>query len=176
MKKVLISVAMLAIAAGAQAASYDWGVHDSVESHLSYVPAGAFSDVYTFSLTNAETAASSAVSLNLASAYVISGGQYSLWKDGGAVGSDGADTIIGTWSFDGASGAIDQTHTVDLAAGNYFYAVTGTAFGSGDPAHNAGIYDIASAITPVPEPQTYTLMLAGLMAVTGVSLRRRKRG
>lgn len=175
MKKVLISVAMLAIAAGAQATTYDWGVHDAAESHLSYVSAGAFSDTYTFSLGNAETTASSAVSLNLSAAYVITGAQYSLWKDGGASGADGADTLVGTWSFDGASGTAANMHTVDLVAGNYFYQVTGTALGSGDPANHAGIYSIASSITAVPEPESCALMLGGLMAIGCVCARRGKR-
>ncbi|HEY4083245.1 MAG TPA: FxDxF family PEP-CTERM protein [Burkholderiaceae bacterium] len=175
MKKVLVSLALLAIVAGAQATTFDWGAHDSAESHLSYVPAGAFSDIYTFSLGNAETTASSAVSLNLSSAYVISGAQYSLWKDAGAAGPDGSDTMIGTWSFDGTSGTAANAHTVDLVAGNYFYAVSGTALGSGDAAQNAGIYNIASTIAAVPEPETYALMLGGLIAVGSICARRRKR-
>ena len=175
MKKILITVALLAAAASASAATYTWGAHDpSAESNLSYVPSGSFSDVYSFSLGTAELTSSSVVSLNLASVYTITGGSYSLMMDTGAAGPDAGDAVMGSWSFDGTTGSTN--HTVSLGAGSYYYLVTGMATGSGDASQNAGIYSIASTIVPVPEPESYALLLAGLAAVGAICARRGKRG
>ena len=53
-----------------------------------------------------------------------------------------------------------------LAAGNYYYAVTGMGTGS-----LGGFYTISSSVTAVPEPETYAMMMAGL-GVMGLLLKR----
>jgi hypothetical protein len=59
------------------------------------------------------------------------------------------------------------TTTVDLTTGSYTYTALGSAFIS--PANlNVDVH-----ASPVPEPQTYGMLLAGL-AVIGVSVRRRR--
>jgi hypothetical protein len=60
------------------------------------------------------------------------------------------------------------TTTVDLTTGSYTYTALGSAFIS--PANL--IVDV-HAVSAVPEPQTYGMLLAGL-AVIGVSVRRRR--
>jgi hypothetical protein len=54
-----------------------------------------------------------------------------------------------------------------LAAGSYFYGVsgTGTAVGS---------YTLTSTVVAVPEPETYALLAAGLGIVGFVASRRRR--
>jgi len=176
LRKTLIATALLAAMGAASATTYSWGSHDSTaESNLTYVSVFAFNDVYTFSLGTAEVASSSVVSLNLSPVYAISNGSYSLVMDNGATGPDVGDTLLGTWSFSGSTGS--TSHSVSLAVGNYYYIVSGLATGAGDGAHNAGIYSIASTISPsvitVPEPESYALMLAGLGVVGFLAGRRR---
>ena len=60
------------------------------------------------------------------------------------------------------------TRSVDLSAGTYTYTALGDAFFS-----TAKLYVDVNAVSAVPEPQTYGMLLAGL-AVIGVSLRRRR--
>jgi len=170
LRKTLIATALLATVSAASAATTDWALHDAAESQLNYVPNGAFFDTYSFSLNSAQSVTSSVVSLNLPGIYSIVGSNYMLWQDNGPAGMDGSDTMLAGWSFDGSTGS--TFHTVDLAAGSYFYTVTGVASG-GDPLQNAGIYSIASTVVPVPEPESYALLLAGLGLVGFVAGRRR---
>ena len=171
LRKTLIATALLVAVGAASAATTNWAAHDSAESALSYVPNGAFFDVYDFSLLSAQSVTSSVVSLNLPGIYSITGSNYMLWKDNGPLGFDGSDTLLSGWAFDGTTGS--TFHSVNLAAGSYFYTVSGVATG-GDPLSNAGIYSIASTITPVPEPESYALMLAGLTVVGFLAGRRRR--
>ena len=62
------------------------------------------------------------------------------------------------------------SNTVPLSVGSYYYLVSGTAIGTA-----GGLYTIASALAPIPEPETYVLMLAGLGAIGFVAARRRPR-
>ena len=174
MKKTLITVALLAAAASASATTYDWGPHNATaEANSAFVAAGSFSDVYTFSLSLDQQVASSVVSLNLSPVYSITGASYSLWLDKGVAGVGGGDEELGSWAFDGTTGS--TSHTLNVASGNYYYLVTGTADGMGDGNGRAGFYTIASTVVPVPEPETYALMMAGLFVVGGAFARRAKR-
>ena len=171
LRKTLIATALLAAVGAASAATTTWGAHAAAESALTYVPNGAFFDVYDFSLLSAQSVTSSVVSLNLPGIYSITGANYMLWQDNGPVGFDGSDTLLNGWAFDGTTGS--TSHSVNLLAGSYFYTVSGVAAG-GDPLSNAGIYSIASTIAPVPEPESYALMLVGLGVVGFLAGRRRR--
>jgi hypothetical protein len=86
----------------------------------------------------------------------------SLFREAGAT-----DTLIGNYTFDGTTGSTWHT-MANLTAGDYYYKITGNATGS-----LGGFYSITSTVTPVPEPETYAMLLAGL-GVVGSLYRRRK--
>lgn len=64
------------------------------------------------------------------------------------------------------SGAIGETFTATLAAGDYFYTVKGVGAAGSN-------YALKSVVAAVPEPETYALFLAGLGAVGFLAARRR---
>lgn len=80
------------------------------------------------------------------------------------------DTLIAE-GVQGSSGAIDvwTVSSGSLAAGDYYLAVSGNLV-SADAASFGGAVSLAA---PVPEPETYGMMLAGL-GVVGFLARRRK--
>ncbi|XHS80376.1 FxDxF family PEP-CTERM protein [Burkholderiaceae bacterium UC74_6] len=171
-RKTLIAAALMASCVAASADSFDWGTHAATEAGQRNVAAGSFADYYEFSLLNPMTIAGAAVSVNLTlgntAAYQINNGLLSLWQDNGTLGSDGSDTLLGAWSYNGTSG--DLSHVLDLTGGNYYYMVTGVATGAA-----GGLYSVASTITsPVPEPESYALMLAGLGVIGFIAGRRRR--
>lgn len=161
LKQLAAASALVLASVGSQAASYDWGAHDLLESALGLTGGGLVYDTYKFTLTGTSTVASSVSSLG-----TLVPASYSLF----AVGSDG---LVGTaddvatpyaWNFGGAP----TVHSVTLGAGTYYYTVFGVAPG-------AAAYSLNSAATavPVPEPETYAMLLAGL-GVVGFVARRRK--
>ena len=77
---------------------------------------------------------------------------------------NGDDMLMGGTSL-GAPGTL----SLAVAADGYFYKVTGVVSAPG------AAYSLASSITPVPEPETYAMMLAGLGAL-GFLARRRRNG
>lgn len=58
-----------------------------------------------------------------------------------------------------------------FAAGNYTLKIGGTATGSGSP---AGFYNVAAVTAPVPEPETWGMLLAGI-GLIGLRMRQRIR-
>jgi len=177
MKKLAVLVALLASATSSMAVDYNWGPHDPSENNSPNVT-GSFSDLYTFSVTGQSVIAGVAVSNNVVitpfpnfniTVFNINNGLFSLWQDNGVVGIGGGDLKIGgDWVFNGTSGS--TSNTVALNAGNFYYLVTGSATGTA-----GGLYTIASALQPIPEPETYALMLAGLGVIGFVASRRRPR-
>lgn len=78
-------------------------------------------------------------------------------------------TLVGTGTAIGSDGIEQwQLTTSGLAADNYYVQVSGS-LKSGTPA----VYSASLAVTPVPEPATYAMMLGGL-ALVGALARRRK--
>ena len=63
-----------------------------------------------------------------------------------------------------------QLNDVFLTAGNdYYFRVAGTVTGWA-----GGSYSFSAVAQPIPEPETYALMLAGLGALGYMSRRRRQ--
>ncbi|WEF36021.1 FxDxF family PEP-CTERM protein [Pseudoduganella chitinolytica] len=123
--------------------------------------ADTFTDQYSFDL-----AAGSSVSADL---FSYSGNA----KNGlditgfGLYSSDGTLVLAGTQL---ETGKTDQWHlqTTGLSGTGYYLQVEGTVL-----SRAAGSYSASLAVTPVPEPATYGMMLGGL-ALVGVMARRRK--
>lgn len=61
-----------------------------------------------------------------------------------------------------------MTFLANLAAGEYYFAVSGIGVGS-----LGGIYQYAVSAAPVPEPGEWALMLSGL-GLMGFMMRRRQ--
>lgn len=161
LKPLIAALALGVTGVAANAADTDWGSHDLLESALVLTSGGLFNDTFTF-----ELGAASTVSSSISSVGSIMPGVYSIFGagDDGVVGT--ADDVNTTyaWSFGGAP----TVNTATLAAGTYYYAVFGVASGAAAYSLNS-----AAAVTPVPEPETYALLLGGLGVVGFVARRRR---
>jgi hypothetical protein len=155
LKTIVAAVAALT-ALSSQAASWDWGTHGALELGSNTV-SGAIFDTFSFSLGTASNVESGVLSFG-----TIVGGAYSLYSAGadGMIGG-GDDVGIGAWTVG------NGTNAVSLAAGSYYYTVLGGAVGTAS-------YAIASSAAPVPEPETYALLGAGLGIIGFVASRRRR--
>lgn len=158
--KIVAAAAAALLSTASFANTSSWGTHDPVELGFG-VGLGAGSlvnDTYSFSLSSLSGVLAVAVS-NDGGLLNLTDGKVELFKVGSA-------SSIGSFSFD--SSAMNYSFGA-LTAGDYFYVVTGKVAGDAF----GGTYQLNSQLAPVPEPETYALMLAGLGAV-GFIARRRK--
>lgn len=126
-------------------------------------PAGStFTEKFTFSITGAPSFVDADVSStahDAMSGLGLTG--FSLYTSGGSLV---ATTNEAKWGkndyFTLASGV--------LATGSYYLQVTGSVL-----SNNGSTFTGNLALTPVPEPETYAMMLAGL-GLVGFAARRRK--
>ena len=182
-KQTLVALALAGAFSSAQAATisldggdfpYDLGANptDANAYSVTHATVGSFMDVFTFSLTELSDTISSAVSLFLpgldggSSSYEIDNGSLALWTDPEGDGVGGADTQIAWTAFGDANGVLAVN---SVAAGAYYWAVAGDAVGV-----NGGAYLFSANTAPVPEPETYAMMLAGLGLLGFVGKRRMK--
>lgn len=181
-KQLLAALALAGVFSSAQAATislsggdfpYDLGANPTDENAYSVTHGvGSFTDIFTFTLTDLSNTISSAVSLLLPgldggdSSYEINNGTLSLFADTDANGAGGSDVLLGTVAYGDANGVLSVNN---VEAGAYYWAVAGDAVGT-----NGGVYLYSANTAPVPEPETYAMMLAGLGMLGFVGKRRMK--
>ncbi len=156
----------------APGASYDAGLNpQAYDANVVGLPIGgnSFENFFTFGVTpmGDATANGSYTALSRPRAagtlFDIKGFTIELFKAGdldilvGAV--SGNHSALNSWDF--TPGA------AYLEGGSYFFRVSGTTVGT-----MSSTYNFKMDVTPVPEPETYALLLAGLCAV-GFVVRRR---
>lgn len=165
MKTKVLASALLLVggASSSYAADIDWGTDPVSASAFVSVAKGLFLDTYLFTLSTLSDVSSSAVSVPLPGK-AITFGTYSLWSAGADAAVDGGDDMaLGSWGFTTVAAANVST----LAAGTYYFAVQGKGTGT-----TGGKYLLGADVTPVPEPETLAMMLAGLGAVGFLARRR----
>jgi len=184
MKQAALAIALVGAFTSAQAATislsggdfpYSLGSDPTDANAYSVTHAvGSFSDIFTFDLTTASDTITSAVSLLLpglhsgASSYAINNGTLSLFSDPGHDGAAGTNVQLASTTFGSSNGVLEVD---SVAAGSYFWAVSGDAVGT-----KGGVYQYAANTAPVPEPETYAMMLAGLGMIGFIGRRRLTKG
>jgi hypothetical protein len=125
--------------------------------------AGSFEDTINFSIAGASTLSGTANNLVLSFGSLnilnITGLVVNVWNNFHPAGS----------TFYGSFAGNNQTYTFNLpSAGNYHVDVSGVVNGL-----SGGVYAIALSAAPVPEPETFAMLLVGL-GLVGTIARRRK--
>ncbi len=156
----------------APGASYAAGLNpQAYDANVVGLPTGGtfFENFFTFSVTpmGDATGNGSYTALKKPRAggtlFDIKGFTIELFQDGDA------DTLIGSVS--GNNSALNSWDFTPgaayLSGGDYYFRVSGTTAGT-----MSSTYNFKMDVTPVPEPETYALLLAGLLAV-GFMVRRR---
>ncbi len=142
-----------------------WFEHDSAEfASFSSAVKHTFEHEYLFHLNGTVDALATAVSNDALTKFNIDGGKVELFMSNGDI-NYANDVSMGSFAFD--STAINSTFS-HLSAGDYYYQVTGAVMGN-----KGGGYQLFSEVSPVPEPETYAMLLAGL-GLVGFMVRRRK--
>jgi len=124
-----------------------------------------FSNKYTFSVTGLNDLSALATSLKPSANSGLTLTGFGLYNASGLV-FQGALDLVNYTAQDQAWSLVSGS--TPLVAGNYFLQIDGYVASAA-----GGSYSGILAVTPVPEPETYGMLLAGL-GLLGVMARRRK--
>ena len=165
--KTLAAAAALVCTAGlASAADTDWSAHDPVEFGMGSAVGALTSilDTFSFSLGSESMLTTTAVS-NESNMLDLTGAAVFLYS-----GMVGSGSFVSGFAFDSTS---ITSSIYPLAAGDYYYQVMASV-GADAVAGSYTFTSLAEPLAPIPEPETYALMLGGLAAVGFLSARRRR--
>jgi len=179
--KAIVGTAVLSgTLAAANAATYDLGAISVgvPKSFQGIVGPGLFGDTFTFTMPNNGGSGYSVIDFPLALpgfTFSTSFSAITLYSSGadGAPGGVGlnADTLL-TSSTTPGSGTLTMQFGPSTA-GAYFIDVFGRGEGTAGGLYNGSIS--VSALAPVPEPESYAMLLAGLGVMGAIAVRRNKR-
>lgn len=174
LKKLIAAVGLATLASASFAKTLDFGNVASVpdgsyfaQGFVEHATPGAFTDYILFSLSNPSF--DSWLGLGTlsdqpkADGSNITGMTAKLYQDFGTSGMGGGDMLVA----DLGSGDY-ISNGGPLTTGAYFFEISGMAVGP-----SAVSYGYTASVTPVPEPESYAMMLAGLAMLGGVAARRK---
>lgn len=124
----------------------------------------SFEDTFSFSLTETSDLSGFVSALGGGDKNGLAINNFSLWTSTGTklwTAAQDSSGNLDLWSF-----SYDN-----LAAGSYLLQVTGNVLGNGKADYQGGV---GVALAPVPEPETYAMMLAGL-GLLGFAARRKQK-
>ena len=163
MKLKFVAAAVLALASATSFANSLDPLNPSAS--FSNTVTGAFTDTWTFNLGSASIVAASLTNVEIT---------FGNFKFGGITGFEAwlnGSQLIGPVTTTVNPPVIVTTQVLaggaSLPAGMYSLTVKGTGVTGGSASYGGNI-----VATPVPEPETYAMMLAGLVAVGFLARRR----
>lgn len=147
LKSICVAAAIACATTGANAASFG-ELSVPTESYLGVYSTPFFADSLTFSLSSAST----------------------VYADTKIFGGFGGYALFSGTSLIGGLHALGTSATFSgLSAGDYTFGFLGLGGGFTAVSFAAN----AVAVTPVPEPETYAMLLAGLGMIGAIARRRR---
>jgi hypothetical protein len=170
LSKLAVGLAVVCACAGqANAATYvvnQAALTSAIGYSFSALVNGAFSDGYTFSIAQGSTLSSSATPLNLSGTITL--GPYTF-----PFNTVTSALTVALYNTAGNT-LVPPTGPGSylVGAGNYSLDISGTGSGT----FGAGAYagNLKAVTAPVPEPQTWAMMLGGLGLIGFMSYRRRQ--
>jgi len=167
--KSVVALALgLGVVAGANATDYDLGTvtAPSVYSQVIQVGVGSFSEKWVFdvapptSIYSGGSASNMSIVANNTTLFDISGLSVQLYDSNNTLIAD-LDTNAGS------SAGYKIGSGIFPPANDYYFTVSGMGAGT-----QGGQYVFSVAALPVPEPETYAMLLAGLGIIGAVARRR----
>ena len=167
LKPLAAAVLLVAAAGNTLAADYTFNMPVTPSQSpfsITLNPApGPVSDKFFFTFPTVPTpgfqASATLSSLNLSPTSVMQNLGLELWTNASP------PSLLGSATGSGSSFSLNN---ITLTPGQqYYYLVTGAATGTA-----GGTYNFIASASPVPEPETYALFLAGLAAIGFVARRR----
>jgi PEP-CTERM motif len=153
----------------AQASSYNLGpLQSGAPTSFNAIAGqpGQFSDIFSFSLGSGSSVGVSVINFPVTGLFNTVLTSASLFSNFDGTAFNGDDSLI--TSYTASSNGISFT-SGPVGAGSYYLNVTGIANGS-----LGGLYNGAISIAPVPEPETYVMLLAGIGVMGFIAVRRNK--
>jgi hypothetical protein len=178
-RRLMKAVLAAALACGAGGAmSQDTNISHDLAAGPFYLfvgkDAGEFTDTFTFTFTVGSLPWTASFTIDELSLTAITDID---WDDSEAATLSGggllAPMVLGEAGIDSAF----SFSNVVVTASPIVLTLKGVANGTGIPGQiKPGTYSIAAVAAPIPEPETYAMMLAGLGAIGFMAARRRRQG